>query len=506
MVALAVAVAAVAAAFVFGVLQLGRKSGQRIGDSTIKVGPSDNLQDALEDARPGDTIILDAGKVYRGPFTLPKKSGSSYITIQSSRAADLKEGVRVGAAESELFPKLVSSNVEPVIKTAPGAHHYRFVGLEISTAAEKDKIYDLFRIGDSKQTPADVPHDLVIDRSWIHGWPTQDVQRGISLNGAEVTISNSSITEIHGRGYDTQAICGWNGPGPFHITNNYLEAAGENILFGGADPSITDLVPTKITIKGNHLFKPLSWKVGHPSYAGIHWTIKNLLEIKMGREVVIENNVMENSWGDAQIGYGVLFTVRNQDGKAPWAIIDNVTFTNNIVKNAEQGIQLLGKDNLKPSQQSKDLKIINNLFTGIGNRFFTMSGYQNVTVAHNTHFQDGNIMTLHGQPSEGFVYRDNITIRAPKGYGIHGDGVGEGTAGLARWTPGGVVRNNLFIGAQSRFYPQQNAFPASVDEVKFVDFDGGNYRLSPQSHFKGTASDRGDPGCQIDVLPQQKSN
>ena len=59
------------------------------------------------------------------------------------------------------------------------------------------------------------------------------VQRGISLNGADITISNSHISEIHGRGYDTQAICGWNGPGPFRIINNYLEAAGENVMFGG---------------------------------------------------------------------------------------------------------------------------------------------------------------------------------------------------------------------------------------------------------------------------------
>ncbi|HEU4794066.1 MAG TPA: hypothetical protein VFT02_00460, partial [Pyrinomonadaceae bacterium] len=194
-----VALGVAAAVLVVAVLQFSRKSGQRIGESLVKVGPSDDLQDTLDDARPGDTIVLEAGKVYRGPFTLPKKAGSSFITIQSSRAAELPEGTRVGPAQAALLPKLVSANVEPVIKTAPGAHHYRFVGIEISTATEKDKIYDLVRLGESKQTAADVPHDLLIDRSWIHGWPTQDVQRGISLHGAEITISNSSITEIHGR-------------------------------------------------------------------------------------------------------------------------------------------------------------------------------------------------------------------------------------------------------------------------------------------------------------------
>ncbi|HUE84269.1 MAG TPA: hypothetical protein VMM84_19370 [Pyrinomonadaceae bacterium] len=476
------------------------------GGSIIKVSPSQDLQSVIDRARPGDTIELEAGKVYKGPITLPRKDGGSYITIQSSRVGELPEGERVGPAQSVLFAKLHSATPgEPAIKTAAGSHHYRFIGLEISTATEDVKIYDLVRIGDSRQTAADVPHDFIIDRSWIHGWPTQDVQRGVSLNGAEITISNSYISEIHGRGYDTQALCGWNGPGPFRIINNYLEASGENIMFGGADPSIANLVPSNIEIRRNYLFKPLTWKVGHPTYAGIHWSVKNLLEIKMGRNIVIDGNVLENSWGDAQIGYAVLFTVRNQDGKAPWAVIENVIFTNNIVKNSEQGFQLLGKDSPNLSQRASGLQIVNNLFTGIRNRFLTMSGYHNVTLSHNTHFQNGNIISFHGESSKRFVYTDNLTNRSASGYGIFGDGVGEGKAAIARFAPDHVISNNIFIGASQGLYPPKNAFPASVSDVRFVDFQGGNFRLASQSRFKGTASDRGDPGCHFDRLPQEKT-
>src|SRR5262245_58092860 len=400
--------------------------------ATLTVPAGGSLQSAINAAQPGDTIVLDAGAVYSGDLVLPNKSGSSYITIQSSRVGELPDGVRVGPAQSALFAKLQSASAAgQVIRTLAGAHHYRFIGVEISTATTA-LTYDLVRLGEATQTAADVPHDLVIDRSWIHGFDTQDVQRGVSLNGSEITISNSYINEIHGQGYDTQAICGWNGSGPFHIINNYLEASGENILFGGADPSITNLVPSNIEIRRNYLFKPLRWKMSDPSYAGIHWSVKNLLEIKMGRNIIIDGNVMENSWGDAQIGYAVLFTVRNQDGKAPWAVIENVEFTNNIIEDAEQGFQLLGKDNLNPSQQSTGVLIKNNLITGITNRFFTINGYHNVTLDHNTHFQNGNIMILMGNPSNGFVYTNNVTNRAPKGYGIFGDGVGEGKAALAR--------------------------------------------------------------------------
>ena len=472
------------------------------GGVTHTLGPTDDLQRAIDRAGPGDTIVLPEKAVYTGPFTLPKKSGNSYITIQSAAAAQLPEGVRVGPKQADLFPKLVSATAgEPVIKTAPGSHHYRFVGVEISTAKGDVKVYDLVQLGDSKQTEAQVPHDLVIDRSYIHGFPEQDVQRGVSLNGAEITVSNSYISEIHGRGYDTQALCGWNGPGPFHIVNNYLEASGENVMFGGALPSIANLIPTKIEIRGNRFFKPLSWKVGDPSYAGIHWSIKNLLEFKNARDVMVDGNTFENCWTDAQIGYAVLFTVRSEDGKAPWAIVENVTFSNNVVKNSDQAIQMLGSDAPNPSGRGNGVKIVNNLFVDIKNRFLTISGFHNVTIDHNTHFQNGNIMALHGEPSPGFVYTNNITNRAPSSYGIFGDGVGEGNPALARYFPGVTMKRNILIAAPASQYPGNNAFPPNLEKVGFQEARNGNFRLGAKSEFKKTATDGSDPGCQPDRLP-----
>ena len=39
-------------------------------------------------------------------------------------------------------------------------------------------------------------------------------------------------------------------------------------MFGGADPTIPNLVPSDIEIRDNYFFKPLSWKVGDPSLCG----------------------------------------------------------------------------------------------------------------------------------------------------------------------------------------------------------------------------------------------
>jgi hypothetical protein len=482
------------------------KNGQAAGQRGAKVGPSD-LQRAIDRAKPGDTITLEAGQVYKGAITLPVKSGNEYITIQSSRVSELPEGVRVTPAQSDLLAKIQSDeNGAPMVKTEPGAHHFKFVGIEFSTTTAQVKINDLIRFGDSATTNLDdVPHHLVIDRSYIHGFPTQDVQRGVSLNSAETSVTNSYISEIHGKGYDTQAICGWNGPGPFKIVNNYLEAAGENIMFGGSDPKIRDLVPADIEIRDNYFFKPLSWKQGDPSYGGHHWSVKNLFELKSARRVTIDRNVFENNWVDAQAGPAILFTVRNQDGTAPWSTIEDVTFTNNIVKNSPAALNLLGKDNLKPSQRARGLKITNNLFTNISGTFLTMSGYPDVTVASNTHIQSGNIMTLHGDPSPNFVYQKNVTIRDSKGYGVKGDATGEGTIALNMFTPSATFQDNVIVGANSSLYPAKNFYPASLTEVGFSDAAKGDFRLDPASRFHRPAAAGGLLGVNPAALPKQPS-
>ena len=472
------------------------------GRRTITVGPKDSLQAALNAAQYGDVIVLQAGVAYTGSFELPLKQGAGEIVIQSSRASELRENVRVTPAQSALFAKLQTDTVEPVLKTAPGAHHYRFVGIEFSTTTPNVKIYDLVRLGEGRRkqkTPDSAPHHLVIDRCYIHGFDTQDVQRGISMNSGDTTISNSYISEIHGVGYDTQAIASWNGPGPYRIINNYLEGAGENILFGGADPASPEMIPSNIEIRGNYVFKPLSWKVGHPTYAGKHWTVKNSLELKNAKNVVIDGNIFENCWTDGQTGIPILFTVRNQEGSAPYSIIENVTFINNVVKGAEGGLNLLGSDNEKPSAQSSGLTIANNLFVDIRGPFLTMNGYEKVSLTHNTHFQSFNIMILYGKPVQDFVYRDNLTIRGPKGYGVFGDSLGEGIPAMRKFIPRADFRKNVLAGADSSLYPKDNFFP-SPEKVGFVNFAKGDYRLAASSPYAKAGSDGQPVGCDWNKL------
>ena len=117
--------------------------------------------------------------------------------------------------------------------------------------------------GSDQNTVAEEPTNIILDRDYIHGSATLDIQRAISLQSASTAIINSYISDIHSAGQDSQAIAGWNGSGPYLIQNNFLEASGENVMFGGADPSIPNLIPSDITIQNNYLLQAsiLEWRL-----------------------------------------------------------------------------------------------------------------------------------------------------------------------------------------------------------------------------------------------------
>ncbi|HSQ19847.1 MAG TPA: hypothetical protein VLR92_05675 [Blastocatellia bacterium] len=482
---------------------------------TISVGGSGeaaarDFQAALESAKPGDVIALQAGATFTGNFTLPRKEGLGWIIIRSAAKDDKlpPAGSRITPAFGPVMPKLVSPNADGVISTAPGAHHFRFVGVEFTTAPGWAKNHGLILLGDGSdnQRSADaVPHDLIIDRCYIHGNPTVDLRRAIALNSASTAVIDSYISEVHEGGADSQAICGWNGPGPFKIVNNYLEAAGENVMFGGADPHIPNLVPSDIEFRRNHCSKSLSWMPQHPSYAGKHWSVKNLFELKNARRIVVDKNVFENNWVDGQSGFAILFTVRNQEGTAPWSVVEDALFSNNVVRHSAAGVSFLGRDNNSQSEQVKRVLIRNNLFDDIGSkqwgnngRFLQIAETIDVVVDHNTVLNTGNIIAAYGQPNRGFVFTNNIVPHNE--YVVIGDGAGIRNATLDKYFPGCVFKKNVISGGRSSAYPADNYFPAAVDEARFTDAGRGNYILAPSSPYKSAATDGKSIGCDIAAL------
>ena len=472
---------------------------------TIRVPARGDLQEALDQANPGDLIALEEGATYAGPFRLPRKQGSGWIVITgtSSDARIPPPGQRVSPSHAPAMPKLVASSGS-VIVTAPAAHHYRFVGIEFSPV-RGSFLHDLVQLGLNHTNVDDLPHHIIFDRCYLHGDPQKGTRRGIAMNSRSTAVIDSYLSDFKEAGADSQAIAGWNGPGPFKISNSFLEAAGENVLFGGADPSIPDLVPADIEIRGNHLAKPLRWRAGHRDFEGTQWSVKNLFELKNARRVLVEGNVFEYNWPQSQNGFAILFTVRNQDGAAPWSVVEDVIFANNVVRHVACGINVLGRDDIHPSRRTTRIAIRNNLFLDVGGRwgggrlFQLLDGTSDISIDRNTAVQSD--MLLSGgdhAPHTGFVFQDNIVVHNRNG--IIGSGTAPGRPSLDRYFPGALVRRNLIVGGRPEQYPSGNFFPASVEQVGFVSPQNGNYRLAASSSYRHAGADGREPGADLDAI------
>ena len=103
-----------------------------VGAATIYVPSGGNLQAALNQARPGDTVLLEPGATFVGNFILPAHGGTSYVTVRSAASNDLlpRAGQRMSPAFAPYLPKIKSSNTIQSMATAPGAGYWRLLFLE----------------------------------------------------------------------------------------------------------------------------------------------------------------------------------------------------------------------------------------------------------------------------------------------------------------------------------------------------------------------------------------
>lgn len=465
----------------------------------ITVNAGGNLQAAINNAQLGDTIVLQAGAIFNGPIRLPNKTGSGWIYIRSSNYADLPgPGNRVGPADGANMPKIiVSQGGASALNTQSGAHHYRFIGIEFRAAAGYF-VFNLINIGSNETTVASLPNNITFDRCYIHGDPNVGGRRGIAMNGASVAVIDSYISDFKEAGADSQALWSGNSPGPLKIANNYLEGSGENVMFGGADPSIPNLVPSDIEIKGNYFFKPLSW-------IGTSWTVKNLLEFKNARRVLVEGNRFENNWAAAQNGLSLLITPRNQDNTAPWSATQDITIARNVFINLGQGFNISGDDDLFPSQRTARIAIRDNLIhvTGLngsaGRLFQIIRGPIDVSIEHNTGFVPTSVIFAENNPrADQFAFLNNLITYGQ--YGVIGTGTGPGTATFNAYFSNWSFTKNVLIGGSGATYPVGNFFPADLNSVGFVDHLAGNYRLSAASPYRNAGTDGRDIGADIDAM------
>lgn len=404
---------------------------------SVPAGDSAGLQKAINQSQPGDVIELESGSTYTGSFTFPAKTG--VVTLRSTAFVLLPQGKRVGPADVQNMAKIVTpgSNKAALIFSR-GSSNWRIIGIEITAINIQTYALNTLVLIDSAGSSivSDQPNNIILDRCYIHAQPLVGIQRCVTGNGTNIGIVDSDLSECHGKGYDSQAFGVWNGAGPFKLLNNKLEGAGENIMSGGADPTIQDLIPSDWEITGNYIYTPPEWGAGMSVKP---WTKKNLLECKNARRMLIEGNIFDGSWADGQVGNALVIKTSNQSGKCTWCQTTDVTIKNNLIKNIGGGGGVSGtsgSNNNPIGGLTSRVLFENNLFEninvapyiGVARLAELYNNAQDVAYKNNTfntkgyiqHFISGgcgiSAPCYNGQSLTNFEYTNNI---APFGqYGI----------------------------------------------------------------------------------------
>lgn len=527
---------------------------------TWSVAAGGSFQAALNSVHCGDTIALQAGATFTGHFTFPALGcdDQHWIIIRTSapNTALPPEGTRLtpcysGVSSLPGRPPLNCKNTNVVtakivadwtggaIVLSPGATHYRFVGLEITRLPASSQIPIVYQLATALPGPAD---HIIFDRVWMHGNAQDDTAHGFRASGiTSAAVVDSYLNDFHcvaitGSCTDSQAISGGNGSvagGPYKIVNNFLEAAGQSILFGGGPgPG----VPADIEIRRNHLFKPLTWMQGQPGYvggkSGHPFAVKNLLELKNAQRLLFEGNILEHAWGGfSQVGFAVVFTPRGS-----WAPVQDITVRYNQISHVAAGMQLSATRNLEngvwvDSLAAQRWSIHDDVVDDLNGAFYQGPGVvfqigtgmvtrslNNLTINHVTAFADPahGMLSVGGftnVPKAASIDMTNSIFLAGK-YPVWSTGMpmscaisGQPQNSFNACWNGYTVTANALIGTTStppnQLWPTGNYFPANPTAVQFVNFNngnGGDYHLQSGSPYKNMGTDGKDLGADITAL------
>jgi hypothetical protein len=477
----------------------------------VRLKPSDNLQRALDRAQCGDRILLPPGARYVGSVTIAHAcSAAEWITVSTDGCPTLPaEGTRTSPGAAACYAKLVSKSVLPALSTKPGAKFWRFIGVEFTNEPNVPVVNGTVYLGDAsaaQNSLAEVPSDIILDRVYVHAPDATDDRRCVTVNSARTAVIDSYIAGCKSA-FDAQAIAGTNGPGPFKIVNNYLEASGENIAFGGADPGIQNLVPSDIEIRRNHLFKPMGWRG--------KWNGKNLLELKAGRRVLIDGNVLENSYPDGQAGFAFVLWSVNQDGRCTWCVTEHVTVRNNLIRNIASGFQLTARWPAQPSLPMNHVTIRNNLLIGVNNpavaagtsRVFQLgTGIAQLTIDHNTGFgPDATFVWGDSTKTAEQVITNNLT--GGGSYQIFTPfGAGSLAWALVAGSRSSFAGNVVALASDWQNVIPGNYYPKTLAAIGLAGGAGAAYSgtaspadlaLGPNSPYRGKGTDGRDPGANV---------
>jgi hypothetical protein len=527
----------------------------------------------------GDIIELAAGSTMLGNFTFTKTGCDKlhYVWIRTSGYASLP------AYGSKLDPCYngVSSlpgrpafncgsltNVMATIQSNTGipfilgvnTKYVKITGVKFTITANTTQIAKFI-----DNNAGGIDH-VILDHDMFAGTDTNDMNGGLVLDRTSYfAVLNSFFFNIHCTvglsctdAKDIGGGCNGNATdtdNAWKIVGNYLEASGEEVIFGGCGAQIA---PSDIEVRANYFFKPLIWMPTSPTYNGGNPTnhqpyiVKNHIEMKNAVRILIEGNYFENVWGGfSQVGAAILISPKNQAGPngsnlCPLCLVTDYTLRNNHTITASQALQMInvGSDNGGMAAGGNSYDIYHNLWDNL--KYPGCSGCSGATILWDeTQIAPSNFIHHHEQIRHNtFVLSSNNTLTPPgqsipfMNTGGHpvSDGLQMNTidfndnlfaAGLGITTPGGGSANCAFNlampaiisncwlprtftgnaviqpnGMNWAFFGTACTAETSYNNM-FVNYNngnGGNYVIKNTSVCHNTASDGTDPGGDIPAI------
>jgi len=498
-----------------------------------------NLQAALTNAKCGETITLQAGASFLSPlagFVLPALpcTNTSWITIRTSApdsslpaegsrmtpcysgVSSLPDRPAFACPSTQVVTAQVLDNVAGhatgAFVFAPGANHYRLIGLEI-TRPTTGGTGSLVKTNNATQ--------VIFDRIWIHGTPNDDTETAIGLDPGTsyIALIDSYTSDFHceavtGTCTDSHVVFGGlgdSGGGPYKIVDDFLEAAAEGMIFGGGAATTT---PADIEVRRNHFFKPFSWQPGNPAFVGgphnRPFIVKNNFELKNAQRVLLEGNLMEDVWGGfSQNGFQIVLTPKSQFDKCSICVVANVTIRFNQTSHSGAGlcVAAVRSDAGGSAQGVENISIHDDVLddvnpvqffgagAAIGLSAYPQMFWRNVTINHITTTSPPMgpwmllvVGSIKPSPMTNLTLTNNILTVGKNQITSTGAGASENCAFQAAMpakafeacfanpiVTGNVIANAAgdVIANVSNTWPAGQSFP-TIPQVDFVNYNSGN--------------------------------
>lgn len=490
--------------------------------STTGATGRNDLMTHLATAAAGSTdykIIVPNGTLI-GLYDLPGKTDTTkhcFIVTAAIHAGTFgtAAGTKIPASTTGMtILQGPASSVTNVISMAvASARGYSLHGIVVqndpasSSYSVAQGLIDMRRTAGGGAVLADYPGQLFIERSWLRGNPGTAIRRGICANGPFLKVLDSRITDVHQNGSEAAGIGGWSASQRHHVERCTIEAAGQAILYGGADPDqpgTNVLDPADIYTHEVYALKPLSWLITDPSYAGFHYDVKTGFEAKNVRRWLISNSKTQNMWADAQTGHAMLFqNLLNGASNGAANRTDDIVVRNHWFDNCAHGITLSA--GVVPTISNVMSRVVLDNILMTRNAGITLQAFNGIQELIFDRITADGTRWLDLEGADGLNWAITNNIARGGTYGITRTGGPSGRAALLASCSGGGLN---FAGNVMYDYDQgggnYSAFSPGCDadetnsSMAFQDYAGKDYRLTTQQLTKGVSG--GVPGADIATI------